>query len=201
MNRRGHFLECSHFEPYDEERVADSLPVVIYLHGNCSSRLEALACVPILLPANITLFTMDLSGSGLSEGEFISLGWYERDDVELVVEFLRASQRASTIGLWGRSMGAVTSLLHGDRDPSIGGMVLDSPFTNLKSLSQELSRMHTKIPKWVGNMGISILKRTIKKKAGFDITNLSPIDHVDRCFIPAFFAAACDDSFILPHHA
>ena len=172
MNRRGHFLECSHFEPYDEERVADSLPVVIYLHGNCSSRLEALACVPILLPANITLFTMDLSGSGLSEGEFISLGWYERDDVELVVEFLRASQRASTIGLWGRSMGAVTSLLHGDRDPSIGGMVLDSPFTNL-----------------------------IKKKAGFDITNLSPIDHVDRCFIPAFFAAACDDSFILPHHA
>ena len=98
-------------------------------------------------------------------------------------------------------MGAVTSLLHGDRDPSIGGMVLDSPFANLKILSQELSRKHTKIPKWVGNLGISVLKKTIKKKAGFDISNLSPIDHVDRCFIPAYFAAASDDSFILPHHA
>lgn len=28
------------------------------------------------------------------------------------------------IGLWGRSMGAVTALLHGDRDPSIAGMVV-----------------------------------------------------------------------------
>ncbi len=29
-------------------------------------------------------------------------------------------------------MGAVTALLHGDRDPSIAGMVLDSPFSELK---------------------------------------------------------------------
>ena len=66
MNRRGLLLECSHFEPIEDERVQEKLPAVIYLHGNCSSRLEALPCVPILLPANITLFTLDLSGSGLS---------------------------------------------------------------------------------------------------------------------------------------
>ena len=87
-------------------------------------------------------------------------------------------------------MGAVTSLLHGDRDHSIGGMVLDSPFTNLKVLSEELARMHTKIPKWVGSVAMSFLRKTIKKKGGFDITNLSPIDHVDRCFIPSYFTAA-----------
>jgi hypothetical protein len=37
----------------------------------------------------------------------------------------------STIGLWGRSMGAVTALMYADYDPSIGGLVLDSPFSNL----------------------------------------------------------------------
>ena len=41
----------------------------------------------------------------------------------------------STIGLWGRSMGAVTALMHADRDPSIAAMVLDSPFTTLKSVA------------------------------------------------------------------
>ena len=102
--------------------------------------------------------------------------------------------------MWGRSMGAVTSLLHRDRDPSIGGMVLDSPFTNLRTLSEELARMHTKIPKWVGSVAMSFLKKTIKKKAGFDLQNLSPIDHVDRCFIPAYFTAAHGDDFIQPHH-
>ena len=33
-------LECSHFEPIPSERVDERLPCVIYLHGNCSSRLE-----------------------------------------------------------------------------------------------------------------------------------------------------------------
>jgi dienelactone hydrolase len=70
----------------------------------------------------------------MSEGDYISLGWYERDDLAVVVEYLRGTGKVSTIGLWGRSMGAVTALLHGDRDPSIAGMVLDSPFSDLPNL-------------------------------------------------------------------
>ena len=33
--------------------------------------------VVILLPSNITVFTLDFSGSGLSDGEHVSLGWHE----------------------------------------------------------------------------------------------------------------------------
>lgn len=60
------------------------------------------------------------------------LDGFERDDLAIIVEYLRANRKVSTIGLWGRSMGAATALLHGDRDPSIAGMVLDSPFASLK---------------------------------------------------------------------
>ena len=112
------------------------------MHGNSSCRLAALKLVDYFLTANITLFCFDFPGCGLSEGEFISLGWFERDDVALIVEHLRNSRNVSTIGLWGRSMGAVTALLHGDRDPSIAGMVLDSPFSNLRTLCDELAGSH-----------------------------------------------------------
>lgn len=44
----------------------------------------------------------------MSEGEYISLGWHEIDDVEIVVKYLRNTGKISNIGLWGRSMGAVT---------------------------------------------------------------------------------------------
>ena len=37
-------------------------------------------------------------------------------------------------------MGAVTALMHADRDPSIGGMVIDSAFTNLRKLAEELCK-------------------------------------------------------------
>ena len=84
------------------------------------------------------MFTFDFSGCGLSQGEYISLGYYERDDVEAVIHYLRTSDEVSTIALWGRSMGAVTALMYADRDPSIAALVLDSPFSNLKTLAEEL---------------------------------------------------------------
>jgi alpha-beta hydrolase superfamily lysophospholipase len=163
--------------------------------------MEALETVPYLLPSNITLFCFDSAGCGISEGEYISLGWYEREDLGLIVDYLRKNRKASTIGLWGRSMGAVTSLLYGDRDPSIGGMVLDSPFSNMKTLVTELAKTHTKIPSFLVSGAMKLVRNTIKGKANFDINDLSPIDHVENCFIPALFAHAEGDDFINPHHS
>lgn len=42
-------------------------------------------------------------------------------------------------------MGAVTALMHADRDPSIAGLVLDSPFTSLRTLAEELAKTHAKV--------------------------------------------------------
>jgi len=86
-------------------------------------------------------------------------------------------------------MGAVTSLLHGDRDPSIAGMVLDSPFSNMKVLVNELAKAHTKVPSFLVSTALKLVASTIKGKAKFDIYDLSPIDHVNECFIPAMFGA------------
>jgi dienelactone hydrolase len=44
--------------------------------------------------------------------------------IKRVIEYLRDTGKTSTIALWGRSMGAATALLHGERDPSIAGQIL-----------------------------------------------------------------------------
>ena len=62
-------------------------------------------------------------GSGLSDGDWVTLGAREVDDLAAVVRHLRGGGAVSTIGLWGRSMGAVTALLYAQRDPSIAGVV------------------------------------------------------------------------------
>lgn len=192
-------LVCSHFEP--SKRIAPLLPCVIYLHGNSSNRLEALACIEILLPLNITLFCFDFSGCGLSEGEYISLGYFEKDDVSFIIDHLRSTNTVSSIGLWGRSMGAVTAIMHSIRDPSIAGMVLDSPFTSLRTLAEELCREHTKIPKTILDAALKMIRKTILQKAGFDILELEPIKYVKKSYIPAFFVAGKNDNFIKPHHS
>ena len=98
-------------------------------------------------------------------------------------------------------MGAVTALLHGHRDNSIAGIVVDSPFSSLKKLSKELASRYAKLPGFVLSGAMSLVRKTIKKKAKFDINELNPIDSVDKCFIPAMFAAGKNDTFILPQHS
>lgn len=116
----------------------------------------------------------------------------------MIVEHLREHRRVSTIALWGRSMGAVTALLHADRDPSIAGLILDSPFSNLSKLVNEIAYQYTKVPSFLVKPILKVIASSIQSKANFDIYKLSPIDHVKNSFIPALFATATEDNFIKP---
>jgi len=104
QTKRGLNLQCSHWEPV--ERTAVRIPVVIYMHGNASARVEVLPQLTLLLALGVAVFAFDFAGSGKSDGEFVSLGYYEREDLLCVVAHLRATDVVSTIALWGRSMGA-----------------------------------------------------------------------------------------------
>ncbi|CAK9078125.1 unnamed protein product [Durusdinium trenchii] len=170
--------------------------------GSCPGT-QAVSTLPVLLPFNITVFCLDFAGSGLSDGEYLSLGYYERDDLAVVVDHLRESYGVTCIGLWGRSMGASTALLHADRDPSIAGLVLDSPFSDLKVLCEELVDGYTnsRVPRWVTGIALQMVRSSISTHADFDIYDLAPVQHVSKSFIPALFAAAYNDHFIPPHHA
>jgi pimeloyl-ACP methyl ester carboxylesterase len=194
----GFKLECSHFEPDIEN--ASEIPCVVYLHGNCSSRLEALPLVDYILPMEMSLFCFDFAGCGLSEGEYVSLGWHERDDLELVINHLRKQKGVSTIGLWGRSMGAVTALMYAEKDLSIGGMVLDSPFSDLKLLVKDLAVSNTKLHSVLVSGALKFVKQSIKKRANFDLTLVKPISHVGHCYVPALFGVATDDELVSPKH-
>jgi pimeloyl-ACP methyl ester carboxylesterase len=125
INARGLTLQCSHYVPgVDPDDTAHAtlpppMPVVVYLHGNASCRLEAEALFPLTLSYGMSVFSMDFSGSGRSDGEFISLGVFEKLDVQTAVEHLSASPLVSSIALWGHSMGAATATMYaGLVDPS-----------------------------------------------------------------------------------
>ncbi|XP_019230217.1 PREDICTED: uncharacterized protein LOC109211170 [Nicotiana attenuata] len=200
-NSRDDVLKCTHYMPLIRPE-GKPLPCVIYCHGNSGCRADASEAAIILLPLNITVFTLDFSGSGLSGGEHVTLGWNEKDDLRAVVEYLRTDGNVSLIGLWGRSMGAVTSLMYGAEDPSIAGMVLDSPFSDLVDLMMELVDTYKiRLPKFTVKFAIQYMRRAVLKKAKFDITELNTIKVAKSCFVPVLLGHAVDDDFIQPHHS
>ncbi|KAG5390315.1 hypothetical protein IGI04_031856 [Brassica rapa subsp. trilocularis] len=202
-NSRGDTLKCSHYMPVECSEDRRPLPCVVYCHGNSGCRADASEAAIVLLPSNITIFTLDFSGSGLSGGDYVTLGSNEKDDLKAVVEYLRTDVNVSLIGLWGRSMGAVTSLMYGAEDPSIAAMVLDSPFSDLVDLMMELVDTYKfPLPKFTIKFAIQYMRRAVQKKAKFDITDLNTIKVVAKsCFVPVLFGHAIDDDFIHPHHS
>lgn len=205
---RGLLLQCSHYRPEpdadrDPELPLPTTPVVVYLHGNASSRLEALQILRPLLVQRIAVFCYDSAGCGLSEGEYVSLGWFEREDLAAVIEHLRRSPLCSDVGIWGRSMGAATALLHCDRDPSIAAICADSSFASLPDLMQDVAHGDYNpvlTPDWLSKMLLAVVKMRVKTLAGFDTDNVVPLDHVRGSTIPALFIHAREDRFIPVEH-
>ena len=139
-NRRKQSLVCSHWR-FDETQHEGTAPAncVIYCHGNSSCRVSAIGdCLLPILNKGASVFAFDFSGSGGSDGDFISLGVNESDDIEDVIAHLRREKQASRIVLWGRSMGATSALLCAARDQTIAGVIADSPFSDLNRLCYEL---------------------------------------------------------------
>ena len=84
--------------------------------SNESSRIEGLNIARFLLKRNINLCVFDFQGSGMSEGEYISLGYHEKHQVKNIVDFVEKYPGVGKIGLGGRSMGATTSLIYASMD-------------------------------------------------------------------------------------
>ncbi|RLN93061.1 hypothetical protein BBJ28_00004517 [Nothophytophthora sp. Chile5] len=207
-NDRRQTLVCSHWRPAVLPGTPGSqelLPCVVYLHGNSSCRLEALGVLRTCLTAGLTVAAFDTSGCGKSDGDYISLGYYERDDLRDVMKHLRTHMNVGGVALWGRSMGAATALLHADRDPSIAGLVADSAFVSLEQLVQEVVERGRQegltLPRFLVKIVLKFIRSSVQKRAHFDLRQLAPIAHASASFVPALFVAAEHDSFVAPHHS
>ena len=98
-------------------------------------------------------------------------------------------------------MGAVTALLAANEDPSIAGVVLDSPFASLKNLMVELVERWTEgsyvgVPRAATRLAVGWIRASIKSRANFDTDDLEVECAAETSFCPALFAHGQDDDFI-----
>ena len=108
------------------------------------------------------------------------MGYREKDDVELIVDFIEKIPRVGKIGLWGRSMGAATSLIFNSIDNRIIATVYDSPFSEFTKLSKELSKKHANIPNFLASFALTFIRSSIKDRNGLDIYKLNPIKNAEK---------------------
>ena len=143
INPRNLKLQCSFFELFDQKTRLIKLktPCLIYLHSNTGSRIEALSLIQPILSQGISLFCFDFAGTGLSQGKYISLGFFEKDDVSTVVNHLKNEEKIEKIAIWGRSMGATSALLYClKEEENYGKNLSEKPKKKLSENSKETAK-------------------------------------------------------------
>lgn len=185
-------LDCSIYYAMDTDISGKNC--VIYLHGNASSQLEGLFLVPNLCRLGICVVCFDFAGCGNSDGEYISLGYYEERDTVALIDDLSQKFGFQKFVLWGRSMGAATSILV--KHELLAGIVVDSAYTSIIDAVTAIA-VRLEIPRVVIPACLSYLRRKISNRAGFDLESVSVVEAAKaKDCVPMLMGHAKDDEFI-----
>jgi hypothetical protein len=111
--------------------------------------------------------------------------------------------------LWGRSMGAVTSILYtaslatkgSQSDGFVKGLVLDSAFSNFKTLMKDIANGKINFSSLFFDGVADQIQKKVKKLTGFDIFTLNVAQEASKCRVPALFAYSYNDKLVPASHS
>jgi dipeptidyl aminopeptidase/acylaminoacyl peptidase len=149
----------------------DSSKVIIFVHGHGADRHEGMRWFTSVHTAGFNILAFDLRNSGQSGGDFSSMSYFERQDVIAAVDFLQNEKNLESIGVFGTSMGAVTSMMAMDQDPRISAGVFEAGWANLEDLLSEVFSKHVGLPRVPF---LSLTTWLFQLRSGVDMTAVNP---------------------------
>ncbi len=175
LSRRGDVMLSGWYLPGEE-----TSPHLIFVHGIGSVRSgdNAVDLAARMVGRGYNVLMFDLRAHGSSEGDRVSGGYFERQDVLGAFDYLMERGvkpgRTGEIGLIGVSMGAATSIMAAAEEPRITALVADSPYANASDLITRESARKTPFPQWLIPIFIPTAKLMAKSIYGINIGELAP---------------------------
>lgn len=171
---------------------------VAFVHGANSSRFQALDGLPYWHARGYSLLTMDLSGRGNSEGEYITYSINERKDIKSMVEWLRRRPDVlpRNVVVFGTSNGAASAIFAAAEIQDTPPLVLDAPYSDLWTVAGEMLGSRGYDPRL-----LHALRWAVQIRAGVDLTQVRPLEAVDRFRSPVLLIHGDSDTQVPPYHS
>ncbi len=121
---------------------------IILVHGYKDTRASLLGVAEILHRHGYRVLLTSLRGHDTNDGELVSFGLRETDDVDAFYVYLsgRSDVDRSRIGLFGVSMGGTISIGYAARNPQIRALVSDCAFSSVSDTVATSVRFFTGLP-------------------------------------------------------
>jgi pimeloyl-ACP methyl ester carboxylesterase len=171
---------------------------VIILHGYADAKVGSIAWAPLFHALNCNVLALDLRGHGESGGRFTTGGFFEREDVDQVIDQLLNLYPNQTreLILLGISLGAaVACAVAAQRSDTsaqrsnIAALILDSPFADYR----RAITAHTRL---VGLPGGRLLQFSIafaQWLSNAEFNAVRPVDLLKKIQCPVLTLVGSDD--------
>lgn len=184
-------------KPPAEGTEAIAKPNIIMAHGYKNNRLQtttqAIRIAQDLTERGYNVMMFDFRNSGESGGTMTSVGYYEKYDLLGAIDWMK-TQHPAKIALLGFSMGGTTSLLAAAEEPSVAGVIADSPFNHLTHYLQDNLSVWSHLP----NIPFTpLILGILPRLTGIDPDQVDGLSAVDRIYPrPVLFIHSTDDPSI-----
>ena len=157
----------------------NSSKTVVCLHGHNSCFASQLKYLPIFLSLGYNVFIPDHRRSGLSGGDTVTFGAYEKHDVLDWISELRARRPGDSIALFGESMGAATAIMTAAEIPDAVFLIDYCGYANFEGL---LTRYTDN--KYIRKAVLPSIRLVCERCFGFDVNECDALEAITRVNCP-----------------
>lgn len=176
--------------------IPGSQKTVVMTHGITWSRYGMVKYSQMFYKRGFNILIYDLRNHGRSGGKNTTFGFYEKEDLKVVVDWaFSCLKEGGIIGTMGESLGAATTLQHAGIDPRISFVVADCAFSDLEELLTFRLKADYHLPPFPL---LNIANIWVKALTGMTFHKASPIRYISEIETPIFFVHGKDDSYIPP---
>lgn len=168
---------------------------VIMVHGYCRHQGYVWNYAEEYLNRNYNVLTPDLNASGTSDGEYLTMGVYESDDIVRWAEEIVKHDNQARIVLHGVSMGAATVMLATAKNlpPNVIACVEDCGYTSAYDMFSVQMEKVLDLPSFPILNCVDIVN---KIKVGCYLSDATPLNAVQQTKIPTLFIHGDADKLV-----
>lgn len=168
---------------------------IILVHGYTSEQSSIYDIARHYSDKGYNVLTPDLRAHGLSEGKYVGMGWLDRNDLLLWIDYLLKNYRNSEIILHGVSMGAATVMMaSGENLPTnVKLIVEDCGYTSVWDIFSFELKLRFNLSTFPVLNAASFITSV---RAGYNYKEASSIDQIKKSVTPILFIHGNADEFV-----
>ena len=164
---------------------------IVYLHGVADNRSSAVGVIERMTRRGFDVIAYDSRAHGQSDGDVCTYGFYEKRDLQRIVDALPAGP----VVLIGNSLGAAVAIQGAAGNERVAGVVAAEAFSDLRTIAAY------RAPRLLPRLLIARAFRLAEERGQFDVASVSPMAAAASLRIPVLLIHGAEDVDTPPEHS